>query len=57
MVYLIIFGSLLAVLLTMRTRWRLADEPRADGQPVQAPEADGPYGCCTGSTPAASWKR
>ena len=43
-VYVIIFGSLLAVLLTMRTRWRLADEQRADGQHVQAPEADGPYG-------------
>ncbi|WP_407555989.1 cytochrome ubiquinol oxidase subunit I [Streptomyces sp. Pv4-95] len=44
-VYLLIFGSLLAVLLTMRTRWRLADEQRAGGpHPGHVPETDSPYG-------------
>ncbi|MER5935110.1 cytochrome ubiquinol oxidase subunit I [Streptomyces sp. NPDC002054] len=43
-VYVFIFGSLLAVLLKMRTRWRLADEQRAAGEPAEAPEADTPYG-------------
>ena len=43
-VYLFIFGSLLAVLLKMRARWRLADEERAGGRPGHAPEADSPYG-------------
>ncbi|MGP4007607.1 cytochrome ubiquinol oxidase subunit I [Streptomyces sp. 4N124] len=43
-VYLFIFGSLLGVLLKMRTRWRLADEQQASWHPAHAPEADGPYG-------------
>lgn len=43
-VYVFIFGSLLAVLLKMRTRWRLADEQWAAGHPAHAPEADTPYG-------------
>jgi cytochrome d ubiquinol oxidase subunit I len=43
-VYVFIFGSLLGVLLKMRTRWRLADEQWAAGHPAHAPEADSPYG-------------
>ncbi|MDQ0954766.1 cytochrome d ubiquinol oxidase subunit I [Streptomyces phaeochromogenes] len=43
-VYLFVFGSLLGVLLKMRTRWRLADEQQAAWHPAHAPEADGPYG-------------
>jgi cytochrome bd ubiquinol oxidase subunit I len=40
----LIFGSLLAVLLKMRTRWRLADERREAGKPGEEPETDTPYG-------------
>ncbi|MCX4820933.1 cytochrome ubiquinol oxidase subunit I [Streptomyces sp. NBC_01142] len=43
-VYLLIFGSLLAVLLKMRTRWRLADEGREAGEQDEGPETDTPYG-------------
>ncbi|MEV6172578.1 cytochrome ubiquinol oxidase subunit I [Streptomyces sp. NPDC051954] len=43
-VYVFIFGSLLVVLLRMRTRWRSADEQWAAGHPAHAPEADSPYG-------------
>ncbi|MBT2389202.1 cytochrome ubiquinol oxidase subunit I [Streptomyces sp. ISL-1] len=43
-VYVLIFGSLLAVLLKMRTRWRLADERRQAGEPGEGPELDTPYG-------------
>ncbi|MEV6394625.1 cytochrome ubiquinol oxidase subunit I [Streptomyces sp. NPDC051907] len=43
-VYVFIFGSLLAVLLKMRTRWRLADEQEAAGRRGDAPETDSPYG-------------
>ncbi|MFD9305665.1 cytochrome ubiquinol oxidase subunit I [Streptomyces sp. NPDC060048] len=39
-VYVFVFGSLLAVLLKLSTRWRLADEQQA----AHAPEADTPYG-------------
>ncbi|MEU1469954.1 cytochrome ubiquinol oxidase subunit I [Streptomyces sp. NPDC005761] len=42
-VYLFIFGSLLAVLLKLRTRWRSADA-RSGGRPADEPERDGPYG-------------
>ncbi|MDQ0688456.1 cytochrome d ubiquinol oxidase subunit I [Streptomyces achromogenes] len=47
-VYVCVFASFLAVLLTMRTRWRLADEEdgrtgRA-GSPRQTPESGLPYG-------------
>ena len=41
--YVLVFGSFLAVLLKMRTRWRLADA-QAGGRPVEAPEAVTPYG-------------
>ncbi|MEU2632307.1 cytochrome ubiquinol oxidase subunit I, partial [Kitasatospora sp. NPDC007106] len=41
--YVAVFASFLAVLLKMRTRWRIADEGRAvRGTP--APETDTPYG-------------
>ncbi|MFD3992959.1 cytochrome ubiquinol oxidase subunit I [Streptomyces sp. NPDC058583] len=43
-VYVFLFGSFLVILLKMRTRWRLADEQRAAGGAVHAPEADTPYG-------------
>ncbi|MEU9859414.1 cytochrome ubiquinol oxidase subunit I [Streptomyces sp. NPDC047971] len=43
-VYVFLFGSFLVILLRMRTRWRLADEQRAAGGAVHAPEADTPYG-------------
>lgn len=43
-VYLLTFGSLLAVLLKLRTRWRLADAEQAAGHPEDPPETDSPYG-------------
>ncbi|MFF6805585.1 cytochrome ubiquinol oxidase subunit I [Streptomyces sp. NPDC012616] len=47
-VYVCVFASFLAVLLTMRTRWRLADEEdgRTGGacSPRQTPESGLPYG-------------
>ncbi|MGW5651487.1 cytochrome ubiquinol oxidase subunit I [Streptomyces humi] len=48
-VYVLVFGSFLAVLLKMRTRWRLADArggprpPERTPQP-EPPETDTPYG-------------
>ncbi|MGX1672603.1 cytochrome ubiquinol oxidase subunit I [Streptomyces sp. NPDC055400] len=42
-VYVFLFGSFLAVLLKMRTRWRLADELQAVAG-THTPEADIPYG-------------
>ncbi|MFI6647832.1 cytochrome ubiquinol oxidase subunit I [Streptomyces sp. NPDC050529] len=43
-VYLFIFGSLLAVLLKLRTRWRLADAQQDAGRTADDPETDSPYG-------------
>ncbi|MFD0004373.1 cytochrome ubiquinol oxidase subunit I [Streptomyces sp. NPDC127178] len=47
-VYVFIFGSFLAILLRMRTRWRLADEEDKAGTgartTTEAPETDTPYG-------------
>ncbi|TVL90525.1 cytochrome ubiquinol oxidase subunit I [Streptomyces sp. SAJ15] len=43
-VYVFVFGSFLAVLLKMRTRWRFADERRTEPGPVAPPETDTPYG-------------
>lgn len=43
-VYVFIFGSLLAVLLKMRTGWRLVDARRAAGEWTDEPESDTPYG-------------
>ncbi|MEV0531862.1 cytochrome ubiquinol oxidase subunit I [Kitasatospora sp. NPDC050463] len=42
-VYVLVFGAFLAVLLKMRTRWRLADSDAAP-TPAEDPEADTPYG-------------
>ncbi|MDH6109312.1 cytochrome d ubiquinol oxidase subunit I [Kitasatospora sp. MAP12-15] len=41
-VYVAVFGSFLAVLLKMRTRWRIADAASSPTAP--APELDTPYG-------------
>ncbi|MER7735934.1 cytochrome ubiquinol oxidase subunit I [Streptomyces erythrochromogenes] len=43
-VYVFVFGAFLAVLLKMRTRWRIADAQQGAGTPVEAPESDTPYG-------------
>ncbi|MFJ7150368.1 cytochrome ubiquinol oxidase subunit I [Streptomyces sp. NPDC100445] len=43
-VYVAVFGSFLAVVLKMRTRWRTADEAAAAGRAVTGPEVDTPYG-------------
>lgn len=43
-VYVFIFGSLLAVLLKMRTNWRLDDARGPAGERTGEPEADTPYG-------------
>lgn len=43
-VYVAVFWSFLAVLLKMRTRWRIADEGSAAALGTAAPEADTPYG-------------
>ncbi|CAM5686469.1 Cytochrome bd menaquinol oxidase subunit I OS=Streptomyces lavendulae subsp. lavendulae OX=58340 GN=ythA PE=3 SV=1 [Streptomyces lavendulae subsp. lavendulae] len=43
-VYVFVFGSFLAVLLKMRTGWRLADAQQAAGGAAGAPETDTPYG-------------
>ncbi|MEV7617762.1 cytochrome ubiquinol oxidase subunit I [Streptomyces sp. NPDC089799] len=43
-VYVFIFGSFLAVLLRMRTRWRADDEGRGEPAVVGSPEAYTPYG-------------
>ncbi|MEU5209115.1 cytochrome ubiquinol oxidase subunit I [Streptomyces sp. NPDC020742] len=55
-VYAFIFGSFVAVLLKMRTRWRLADAT-AGGRRGEAPETDTPYGprstAPAGNTPSA----
>ncbi len=42
-VYVLVFGAFLAVLLKMRTRWRIADEGPAGAAPAD-PETDTPYG-------------
>lgn len=47
-IYVFVFGSFLAVLLKMRTRWRLADEQAARAGATapapETPEAGAPYG-------------
>ncbi|MFG2576303.1 cytochrome ubiquinol oxidase subunit I [Streptomyces sp. NPDC048481] len=43
-VYVAVFGSFLAILLKMRSRWRVADEAAASSATVLEPEADTPYG-------------
>ncbi|MHB9863636.1 cytochrome ubiquinol oxidase subunit I [Streptomyces sp. YIM S03343] len=43
-VYVAVFGSFLAVVLKMRTRWRIADEGYAVARAASPPEAGTPYG-------------
>ncbi|MFE5195000.1 cytochrome ubiquinol oxidase subunit I [Streptomyces sp. NPDC056601] len=43
-VYVAVFGSFLAVVLKMRTRWRIADEGSAAARADLPPETDTPYG-------------
>ncbi|MEV0991042.1 cytochrome ubiquinol oxidase subunit I [Streptomyces sp. NPDC049949] len=43
-VYALVFGTFLAVLLKMRTRWRDADERHGDPHATATPEGDTPYG-------------
>ncbi|MQS35355.1 cytochrome ubiquinol oxidase subunit I [Streptomyces katsurahamanus] len=43
-VYVAVFGSFLAILLKMRTRWRIADEGAAPARAAPPPETDTPYG-------------
>ncbi|MEV0962446.1 cytochrome ubiquinol oxidase subunit I [Streptomyces sp. NPDC049910] len=43
-VYVFIFGSFLAVLLRMRTRWRLEDASAGTATPAEGPETETPYG-------------
>ncbi|MFE7239262.1 hypothetical protein [Streptomyces sp. NPDC057582] len=43
-VYVAIFAAFLAVLLKMRTRWRIADASASPAAVSRAPEADTPYG-------------
>ncbi|MFE0510049.1 cytochrome ubiquinol oxidase subunit I [Streptomyces sp. NPDC058964] len=43
-VYVFVFGSFLAVLLKMRTRWRLADASDTMAGRAESPEAETPYG-------------
>jgi cytochrome d ubiquinol oxidase subunit I len=43
-VYVFVFASLLAVLLRMRARWRLADATVGGEPPARTPETDTPYG-------------
>jgi cytochrome d ubiquinol oxidase subunit I len=43
-VYVLVFGAFLAVVLKMRTRWRIADEGSAAARADLPPEADTPYG-------------
>ncbi|MFF4643231.1 cytochrome ubiquinol oxidase subunit I [Streptomyces sp. NPDC001389] len=43
-VYVLVFGAFLAVVLTMRTRWRTADENPDAVRGAPPPEADTPYG-------------
>ncbi|MFJ4621586.1 cytochrome ubiquinol oxidase subunit I [Streptomyces sp. NPDC088812] len=44
LVYVAVFGSFLAVVLKMRTRWRIADEGSAAARAEPPPETDTPYG-------------
>jgi len=43
-VYVAVFAAFLAVVLKMRTRWRIADEGAASGRVEPPPEAGTPYG-------------
>ncbi|MEV6006596.1 cytochrome ubiquinol oxidase subunit I [Streptomyces sp. NPDC051976] len=53
-VYVAVFGSFLAVVLKMRTRWRIADEGAAGVHVPTDPEADTPYGPRSAPEPMAA---
>ncbi|MEU7057103.1 cytochrome ubiquinol oxidase subunit I [Streptomyces sp. NPDC046197] len=53
-VYVFVFGSFLAVLLKMRTRWRLADERGTAQHALETPESDTPYGPRRSTSPAGT---
>ena len=53
-VYVAVFGSFLAVVLKMRTRWRIADNGSAAARAEVPPETDTPYGPRSEPAPAAA---
>ncbi|MFB0632867.1 cytochrome ubiquinol oxidase subunit I [Streptomyces sp. AB3(2024)] len=53
-VYVAVFGSFLAIVLKMRTRWRIADEGSAASGAAPAPETDTPYGPRSEPEPASA---
>ena len=53
-VYVVVLGAFLAVVLKLRTRWRIADEGIAAERAVLPPEADTPYGPRSEPEPAAA---
>jgi cytochrome d ubiquinol oxidase subunit I len=53
-VYVAVIGAFLAVVLKMRTRWRIADEGSAATRAELPPETDTPYGPRSEPEPTAS---
>ncbi|MYS86590.1 cytochrome ubiquinol oxidase subunit I [Embleya scabrispora] len=53
-VYIAVFGAFLAVVLKMRTRWRIADEGSAAARAALPPETDTPYGPRSEPEPAGA---
>ncbi len=53
-VYVAVFGAFLAIILKMRTRWRIADEGSAASRAALTPEADTPYGPRSDPEPSAA---
>ncbi|MGI5379913.1 cytochrome ubiquinol oxidase subunit I [Streptomyces sp. CA-251387] len=53
-VYVAVFGAFLAVVLKMRTRWRIADEGSATAGAEPPPETDTPYGPRSEPEPTAA---
>ncbi|MET8216850.1 cytochrome ubiquinol oxidase subunit I [Streptomyces hirsutus] len=53
-VYVMVFGAFLAVILKMRTRWRIADEGSAAARTALPPETDTPYGPRSAPDPTAA---
>lgn len=53
-VYVAVFGAFLAVILKMRTRWRIADEGSASVRAALPPETDTPYGPRSEPEPTAA---
>ncbi|WP_327323400.1 cytochrome ubiquinol oxidase subunit I [Streptomyces sp. NBC_01210] len=53
-VYVAVFGAFLAIVLKMRTRWRIADEGSAAARAALPPETDTPYGPRSEPEPTAT---